>query len=110
MIFIKPAITRALSWFFPVQAITLWPFIVAAAPMSAVTARHERIHLRQQRELLVLGFYFLYVWWYLVARIWDGLDAEAAYYAIPFEREAYAREKDPFYLAKRPFWGWLQHL
>lgn len=67
---------------------------------------HERIHLRQQAELLVLpffiwyGFEFLFRWAHCKNR-------QQAYRNISFEREAYTNEKDLDYLKKRPF---LKHL
>ena len=69
---------------------------------------HERIHLRQQLELLVVPFYL----WYLLEYVYHYLrlrDPKRAYRAISFEREAYANEKDLRYLHRRSFWGFLSY-
>lgn len=73
--------------------------------VEAALLRHERIHLRQQAELLVLPFYIWYLTEYLVLRL--RLPHSAAYRRIRFEREAYAHENDPTYLAKRRPWAFL---
>ena len=47
------------------QGITLWPFIILKNKELKKNVRvinHERIHLRQQRELAVVIFYI----WYLI--------------------------------------------
>jgi hypothetical protein len=105
MIIIAPKLTRLLSFVIDVHAITLWPFIIVRAPMNAVTDNHERIHLAQQLELLLVGFYTLYLWDYLVAKT-NGLGKADAYRAIRFEQEAYAYQDTPHYLKTRPFWAW----
>jgi len=92
------------------RGMTLFPFVFlaeAAAKNDTVFLNHERIHLRQQLELLVLPFYV----WYLVEYLfrWFQLkDRKQAYYAISFEREAYANEKDLGYLKGRSFWRFLK--
>ncbi|MBC7893677.1 MAG: hypothetical protein H7Y12_15775 [Sphingobacteriaceae bacterium] len=86
----------------------LWPFIlVQRGNPSARLLNHERIHHRQQLELLLLPFYVWYVLEYAYHR-WRGLDHYAAYMAIRFEREAYRHEGDLGYLKKRRFWGFLR--
>ncbi len=86
--------------------LSLWPFIFVKYPrLKSDTAliNHEKIHLRQQLELLVLPFYVLYVLEWLCRTIWY-LDGYRAYQNISFEREAYAHERDPAYLSnRRPF-------
>jgi hypothetical protein len=94
------------SWFFPVAAITLWPFIVVnPAHETPRLLRHERIHLAQQRELWVLGFYAIYVWEWL-GHLFSGLAADFSYRLISFEREAYAHEDDEDYLLTRESHSW----
>ena len=67
---------------------------------------HERIHSAQQRELLYVPFYILYVVEWLW-RLWRHRDLDGAYMAISFEREAYAHGHDLSYLARRrPFAQW----
>ncbi|MGC4040277.1 MAG: hypothetical protein QM710_05705 [Flavobacterium sp.] len=94
------------------RGITLFPFILVSAKElkeNAVMIDHERIHIRQQIELLVLPFFIWYGLEFLVK--WAGCrDRNKAYRNISFEREAYANEKDPYYLKKRPFWNFLRYL
>lgn len=92
----------------PVTGMALFPFVVfdrAQRPQDPVLLRHERIHLRQQRELLVIPFYLLYLGFYLAARL-RGRTHLQAYRSIPFEQEAYAHEVDDDYLEKRGFFAW----
>lgn len=70
---------------------------------------HESIHIVQQRELLVVFWYLLYVlmflWeWFKIFKFWK------AYRNIILEKEAYAHEKDNDYLKKRRFFAWVKCL
>ena len=92
--------------------VTLWPFIVikdAALKSDATFMNHEAIHLAQQRELLVLPFYFFYVIEFLIK--WAiHRDRYVAYRNISFEREAYQNESNLFYLERRPRWNFLNYI
>ena len=68
--------------------------------INARVINHERIHDAQQRELLYLPFYILYVleWLWHLLRL---RDSRKAYRAISFEREAYANDHDLNYLSRR---------
>lgn len=82
--------------------ITIFPFIFIAEDV-VITDRlinHERIHLRQQLELLVLPFYV----WYLIAYY------RKRYYNVSFEREAYANDADPVYLKKRKPFAFIKYI
>ena len=70
---------------------------------------HERIHDAQQRELLFIPFYILYIieWLY---RLTIHRDSRKAYYAISFEREAYANGHDLSYLRRRRHYSWTKYL
>ncbi len=70
---------------------------------------HERIHLKQQRELLIVPFYILYIAEWLL-RTLLYLDSYRAYQNISFEREAYANEDDMQYLSRRKTFGFLDYL
>jgi hypothetical protein len=96
-----------LSVVVPVAGITLWPFILLAKEPDDVTVRHERTHIRQQQELLILFFYVIYVGEWLWYRV-KGKTAIEAYEGLRFEREAYAHEKDPEYLSGRRSFAWLK--
>ncbi|UJH66430.1 hypothetical protein [Allomuricauda sp. SCSIO 65647] len=92
--------------------LSLWPFIIVKErhhKKDTVLINHERIHLRQQQELLILPFYLLYVAEWLL-RIVLYLNAYRAYQNISFEREAYANEHDPDYLSTRKTFGFLDYL
>lgn len=93
------------------RGLTVFPFVFLKQRESVadvVLLNHEKIHLRQQSELLVLPFFV----WYTLAFLCHFLmekDAKKAYRAIPFEREAYANEKDLHYLKQRSFWCFLNY-
>ena len=92
--------------------VTLWPFIVMRTPElkeDIVFINHEKIHIRQQAEMLVLPFFIWYAVDYLI-RLVQYRDNYVAYLNISFEREAYARECELRYLEKRPFWSFLAYL
>jgi len=66
---------------------------------------HEKIHWRQQLELLFIGHWFLYLVFYFYNLVRLG-NHEKAYRKNPFEREAYCFDWDDNYLAKRPLYNW----
>lgn len=91
--------------------ITLFPFIFFRyknLKHNRVLVNHEKIHLRQQLELLVLFFYILYVIEFLV-RFIQNKKWHLAYRNISFEQEAYRNEKDFNYLKKRSFLGFIKY-
>ena len=91
--------------------VALWPFIVVkneGLKRDTTFINHERIHLRQQGELLVIPFYFVYLLEYLI-RIIQYKNLEIAYRNISFEREAYSNESNLQYLKKRTFWSFLKY-
>ena len=88
----------------------LFPFVLvkrAAMKQDEQLLNHERIHLRQQMELLWLPFMFLYLGNYLINRIrYNGHDA--AYRNIVFEREAFAMDHQPDYLERRKLFAFVK--
>lgn len=91
------------------RAITIFPFILLRYKEDKKDARlinHERIHLRQQLELLVVPFYLWYSLEYFL-KLMRYKDKNLAYRAISFEREAYTYEEDLSFLKKRPFWFFM---
>lgn len=113
--FFIPSLNHAVAQFFIVRipslgvnGLALWPFILVQQPNPGPRLlNHERIHHRQQLELLLLPFYVWYGLEYAYHR-WRGLGHYAAYMAIRFEREAYRHEGDLGYLKKRRVWGFLR--
>lgn len=90
--------------------IALWPFIVVkneVLKQDDIFINHERIHLRQQAELLVIPFYFVYLLEY-VFRLFQYRDSQEAYRNISFEREAYEMEYDLEYLEYRKPWSFIK--
>jgi hypothetical protein len=84
-----------------IRAIALFPFIVM--PKSTVIddelINHEKIHLRQQLELLIIPFYI----WYLIEILRKG------YYGVCFEREAHLNDSDLNYLKNRKSYSFLKY-
>ncbi|WP_159021655.1 hypothetical protein [Formosa sp. L2A11] len=94
------------------QGITLYPFVIlrdSNLKSDRVLVNHERIHLKQQLELLVLPFYIWYVVEFLI-RFIKHRDWHLAYRSISFEREAYTNEKDLNYLELRSWFSFLKYL
>lgn len=93
------------------RGLTFFPFVILTHKQDALDSffiNHERIHLRQQVELLILPFYL----WYgieFVIRLLILRDKNQAYRSISFEREAYENEKDLNYLKSRSFWSFLNY-
>ncbi len=94
------------------KGISLWPFVVIRNREDAedpVFLNHERIHLKQQLELLVLPFYVWYLSEFFIRYILYR-NAFKAYYNISFEREAYRNEFDLKYCKKRSLWAFRNYL
>ena len=91
--------------------IALWPFIVIKnhrLKKDMIFINHERIHLRQQAELLVLPFYIVYLLEYLI-RLCQYRNSRDAYRNISFEREAYSKEAELSYLNHRKPWSFIKY-
>ena len=76
---------------------------------NKVLVNHEKIHLRQQVELLIIPFFILYGLEFLF-RLIQYKQWKLAYMNISFEREAYRNEKDLDYLKTRPFFNVLKFI
>ncbi len=95
-----------------VRGMALFPIIFVKykdLSNNKILINHERIHFRQQLELLIIPFYLLYLINYLINRI-KYKSHDKAYMNICFEREAYSMEKDLNYLTKRNFLAWITYL
>ncbi|MBM0658797.1 hypothetical protein [Capnocytophaga genosp. AHN8471] len=90
--------------------ITLYPFVFTNNPRLLEDPQfinHERIHLAQQRELLVIFFYI----WYLIdfgIKYLKYKDKYLAYRNIIFEREAYENDNNLHYLKTRKLYAFLR--
>jgi len=94
------------------RGLTFYPFVFLADKddkLNKVFINHEKIHIRQQLELLILPFYLWYFVEYLF-RLIQFKDRKEAYFNISFEREAYSNEKDLNYLKSRSFWRFLKYV
>lgn len=69
---------------------------------------HERIHLIQQLELLIVPFYIIYILEFIYYVV-KYKNVNSAYRSISFEKEAYLNEKDLNYIKLRPFWSFLNY-
>lgn len=91
--------------------VAVWPFIIIKYKKlkeDTVFMNHERIHLRQQIELLILPFYIIYMIEFLF-RLLQYRDRYTAYRNISFEREAYDNEKNINYIKERSFWAFRNY-
>ena len=118
------------------KAVTIWPLIFArksAKWLKDYEENHEKIHLRQQLEVLVMSVMIILMavlsldlsrWWMLtsfgVYYTWYGLewlirlavyrDTHMAYYNIAVEQEAYLNERDMTYLNQRKAFVWVRYI
>lgn len=104
-------IPKMLSIFIDISAITIWPFVIYRAKeedLKGSLLNHEAIHIRQQEELWVIGFYILYVYYWLKNFLYYQHSSHA-YYNIPFEIEAYKNQYNYEYLETREPHSWLKY-
>ena len=115
------------------KAMALWPFIFIRLEKKGMLMptdyRHERIHLRQQRNFAIVGIAICVVlllagcgWWSLLALplffLHYGLEwliklcitrsCYRAYRSISTEREAYVYEHTGDYLSRRKIFAWFK--
>lgn len=97
--------------FLPAHGMALFPFILVKEKKyvsHAILLNHEKIHLHQQLELLILPFYILYLANYLVNLI-RYREHHKAYFNIIFEKEAFNNEKNMEYIPTRKRFGWINY-
>ena len=101
------------SWFPPkgYSAITLvwWMIVKTDYQITDRLLNHEEIHSRQQKEMLVVPFLL----WYgleFIFRLGQYRSWDMAYRNISFEREAYANQDNPGYLAQRKRFAWINNI
>lgn len=83
------------------KAMAIWPFIFVrkGCNIDEITLNHEHIHFEQQKELFIIGFYSLYLYYHL----------KYGYYNNPFESEAYTNEYNTEYINNRKSFAWLKY-
>lgn len=117
-------------------AITIWPLIFAtksSKPLKDVEENHEKIHLRQQLEVIIasaliiaaLILIFGWSWWWMLISLGAyyagyGIDygirylaygsQKEAYRNITTEQEAYLYEQDMTYLKHRKPFAWVKYI
>ena len=87
--------------------ITLSPFGIYIKEKYLTNARiinHEKIHWKQQLEMLIIFFYVWYLVEWLIKLFIYGNDA---YNNLSFEREAKTFEDDSTYLENRKHFIWI---
>lgn len=92
--------------------ITIFPLIIIKSKYRNEIRQlilHEKIHFRQQMEMLVL---FFYIWYGIEFAIkWIRYkNFNLAYRNISFEQEAYSNENNLKYLRNRNFWNFIHYL
>lgn len=83
------------------KGITLWPFILFKGEPTWIDINHEKIHIEQQKELLIIGFY-----------LWDLIEwaIKRSYHNISFEREAFRKDTYSPYLSERKYYSFIKYL
>ena len=82
--------------------LAFFPFIFVRKDVTLTPSlvNHEKIHLRQQIEMLIIPFYI----WYLIEYYTKG------YENISFEKEAYTNDYNLHYLKNRPLFNFTKYL
>ncbi|MFH6963754.1 hypothetical protein ACHRVK_15385 [Flavobacterium plurextorum] len=94
------------------RGMAVFPFVLMKYDFdkaNGVFVNHEKIHLRQQVELLIIPFFIWYVFEFLF-RLIQYKNKDLAYRNISFEREAYSNEKNLNYLKNRSFFRFLNYI
>ena len=94
------------------KAITIFPFIFLIdrkLKKDKVLLNHERIHIRQQLELLIIPFYIWYLIEFLI-KLLKYKSRNIAYLNISFEKEAYQNEHDFNYIKSKKVWSFIKYL
>ncbi len=96
----------------PFAAVTIFPFIILKRKElkdDFILINHEKIHIKQQMELLFFPFFIWFVVEYLF-RLIQYRNFYLAYKNISFEREAYEKENIIDYLPARPHFAFLKYI
>lgn len=92
------------------SGLTVFPFIILSNKTditNQIMLNHEKIHIKQQIELLILPFFVWYFVDFLIQFVKFG-NINQAYRNIIFEKEAYQNEHNLNYLKTRKFFGFLR--
>lgn len=92
--------------------LSFWPFIILkndSLKADIVLINHEKIHLKQQLELLIVPFYLIYITEWLIRSLFY-LSFYRGYQNISFEQEAYANEHNLNYSKERRPFSFMKYL
>lgn len=89
------------------KAMTIWPFVFVRSELSEIDMNHEKIHGRQQVEMLWLLFFIWYGVEYLLRAVFGGYNPGKN---VSFEREAYDKDIDLNYLKHRRFLAFIKYI
>lgn len=90
----------------------IWPFIILRnrdLKNDNILLNHEKIHLKQQKELLWFLFFIIYFIEFL-AKIVIYKKPRLAYQNISFEREAYRHEQNFSYAERKSFLSFVKYV
>jgi hypothetical protein len=90
----------------------IWPFIISRldnSELGSSVVNHEKIHFRQQLEMLIIPFFLWYGLEYMYHLI-RLRNMQEAYLAISLEKEAYSHEQEIEYLKLRKWLAWTRYL
>lgn len=96
----------------PANAMALYPVMLfkhEKLKHDQAIVRHEKIHFKQQLELLIVFFYILYFLHYLINLI-KYRNHPKAYFNICFEKEAYLNDQKADYLTTRRPFAWINKI
>lgn len=90
-------------------AVNLFGVIFAKERLNQLCLRHEKIHTAQQKELLFVVFYLIYIMeWGIRLLIYRNF--HKAYRQISFEQEAYCNQDKENYLHERKHFAWIRYM
>ena len=75
--------------------------------LPVYTLNHEAIHTEQMKETLYIGFYILYLIFWIFRLLTPP--CKTAYKDISFEQEAYLNQDDLNYLKTRRPYAWISY-
>ncbi len=92
--------------------ISIYPFIFLknkSLKQNNIIINHEKIHLKQQSELL---WVFFFIWYFseFLFKLMKYKNWQIAYKNISFEKEAYKNESNINYLKNRKLYSFLNYL
>ena len=95
------------------RILCVWPFLFVSnaepRPLPPEVLNHERIHARQQLEMLWVFFFIWYGAEFMIRWFQQG-DRFRAYRSLSHEQEAFRYERDAQYLKVRKLFAWISFM